>query len=57
MDRTKVLSVCGVVLVAAVFLAAQYPPSSPAPALRNLRLLRHRRFPRFLRFLPRLQGE
>src|SRR3954467_2251907 len=32
MDRTKVLSVCGVVLVAAVFLAAQYPPSSPAPA-------------------------
>src|SRR3954447_375634 len=32
MDRTKVLSVCGVVLVAAVFLGAQYPPSSPAPA-------------------------
>jgi serine protease Do len=32
MDRTKVLSVCGVVLVAALFLGAQFPPSSPAPA-------------------------
>src|SRR4051794_2636876 len=32
MDRTKLLSVCGVVLVAALFLGAQLPPSSPAPA-------------------------
>src|SRR3954465_245433 len=32
MDRTKLFSVCGVVLVAALFLGAQLPPSSPAPA-------------------------
>jgi serine protease Do len=32
MDRTKLLSLCGVVLVAALFLGAQLPPSSPAPA-------------------------
>jgi serine protease Do len=32
MDRTKLLSVCGVVLAAALFLGAQLPPSSPAPA-------------------------
>jgi len=32
MDRTKLLSVCGLVLVAVLFLGAQLPPSSPAPA-------------------------
>jgi serine protease Do len=31
MDRTKLLSVCGVVLVAALFLGAQFPPTSPSP--------------------------
>lgn len=32
MDRTKLLSICGVVLVAALFLGAQLPPRSPSAA-------------------------